>query len=74
VLGSLRTKLGGLERLALTVSSVGIVDTLFKALVDDGINIQMISKSGIKVLVGIADKYLELAVHTLHRVFGLDQQ
>ncbi len=74
MLGSLRTKLGGLERLALTVSSVGIVDTLFKALVDDGINIQMISKSGIKVLVGIADKYLELAVHTLHRVFGLDQQ
>ncbi len=37
-----------------------------------GINIQMISTSEIKVSVVVAEKYLELGVRTLHTAFGLD--
>ena len=46
---------------------------MFKALADEGINIQMISTSEIKTSVVIDEKYLELAVRQLHRVFELDQ-
>jgi len=54
-------------------SHAGIASTMFKTLADEGINIQLISTSEIKISVGIADRYLELAVRSLHRVFGLDE-
>jgi aspartate kinase len=53
-------------------SHAGIASTMFKALADEGINIQMISTSEIKVSVVVAEKYLELGVRTLHSAFGLD--
>ena len=46
---------------------------MFKALADEGINIQMISTSEIKISVVLDEKYLELAVRVLHRTFELDQ-
>jgi aspartate kinase len=55
-------------------SHVGIASKLFKALADEGINIQMISTSEIKVSVVIDEKYLELAVRVLHRAFELDRE
>jgi aspartate kinase len=55
-------------------SHVGIASKLFKALADEGINIQMISTSEIKVSVVIDEKYLELAVRVLHRAFELDKE
>ena len=54
-------------------SHVGIAARMFKALADEGINIQMISTSEIKISVVIDEKYLELAVRVLHQVFDLDQ-
>jgi aspartate kinase len=53
-------------------SHVGIAAKMFKALADEGINIQMISTSEIKTSVVIDEKYLELAVRQLHRVFELE--
>ena len=55
-------------------SHVGIASKLFKTLADEGINIQMISTSEIKVSVVIDEKYLELAVRVLHRAFELDKE
>ncbi len=55
-------------------SHVGIASTMFRTLADEGINIQMISTSEIKISVVIDEKYLELAVRVLHRAFGLEQQ
>ena len=55
-------------------SHVGVASLMFKTLSEDGINIQMISTSEIKVSVLIEDKYMELAVRALHKVFGLDQE
>ena len=55
-------------------SHVGIASKLFKTLADEGINIQMISTSEIKVSVVIDEKYLELAVRVLHKVFELDKE
>ena len=55
-------------------SHVGIASRLFKTLADEGINIQMISTSEIKVSVVIDEKYLELAVRVLHRAFELDKE
>ncbi len=46
---------------------------MFKTLADEGINIQMISTSEIKISVVIDEKYLELAVRALHQVFELEQ-
>ena len=46
---------------------------MFKTLADEGITIQVVSTCEIKCAVGIADRYLELAVRSLHRVFGLDE-
>ena len=54
-------------------SHPGVASQMFKALADDGINIQMISTSEIKISVVLDEKYLELAVRVLHRTFGLDQ-
>ncbi len=54
-------------------SHVGIASLMFQTLAQEGINIQMISTSEIKTSVIIADKYMELAVRTLHKAFGLDQ-
>jgi len=54
-------------------SHVGLASKMFKALADEGINIQMISTSEIKTSVVIDEKYLELAVRVLHRAFELDQ-
>jgi aspartate kinase len=53
-------------------SHVGIASRMFKALADEGIKIQMISTSEIKISVVIDEKYLELAVRVLHRAFELD--
>ena len=55
-------------------SHVGIASKLFKTLADEGINIQMISTSEIKVSVVIDEKYLELAVRVLHKAFELDKE
>lgn len=54
-------------------SHAGIAAKMFKALADEGINIQMISTSEIKTSVVVDEKYLELAVRQLHNTFELDQ-
>ena len=54
-------------------SHAGIASTAFRALAEEGINIQMISTSEIKVSVVIDEKYTELAVRVLHKIFNLDQ-
>jgi len=54
-------------------SHVGIASKMFKTLADEGINIQMISTSEIKISVVIDEKYLELAVRVLHKAFELDK-
>ena len=53
-------------------SHAGIASQMFRALAAEGINIQMISTSEIKISVVISEKYLELAVRTLHKSFGLE--
>jgi aspartate kinase len=55
-------------------SHVGIAATMFKALADENINIQMITTSEIKTSVLVDDKYMELAVRALHRAFELDKE
>jgi aspartate kinase len=54
-------------------SHVGIASKMFRALSEEGINIQMISTSEIKTSVVIDEKYIELAVRALHKAFDLDQ-
>jgi len=54
-------------------SHAGIASTAFRALAEEGINIQMISTSEIKVSIVIDEKYTELAVRVLHKAFNLDQ-
>jgi aspartate kinase len=51
----------------------GIASRMFRTLSEEGINIQMISTSEIKISVVIDEKYMELAVRALHKVFELDQ-
>jgi aspartate kinase len=53
-------------------SHVGIASTMFETLSKEGINIQMISTSEIKISVVIDDKYMELAVRALHKAFELE--
>jgi len=53
-------------------SHAGIASKMFGALAEEGINIQMISTSEIKISVVIDEKYLELGVRTLHSAFGLE--
>jgi len=52
-------------------SHAGVATTMFQTLAKEGINIQMISTSEIKISVVIDAKYTELAVRVLHEVFGL---
>jgi aspartate kinase len=54
-------------------SHVGIAAQMFRTLAEEGINIQMISTSEIKITVVVDDKYTELAVRVLHRAFELEQ-
>ena len=54
-------------------SHAGIAAQMFRTLAEEGINIQMISTSEIKITVVIDEKYTELAVRVLHRAFELDQ-
>jgi aspartate kinase len=53
-------------------SHSGVANTMFSALADKAINIQVISTSEIKVSVLIAAEYTELAVRALHTAYGLD--
>ncbi|MCC5860205.1 MAG: aspartate kinase [Ectothiorhodospiraceae bacterium] len=53
-------------------SHAGVASAMFEALASEGINIQMISTSEIKISVVIDEKYLELGVRALHSAFGLD--
>jgi len=54
-------------------SHVGIASKMFRTLAEEGINIQMISTSEIKISCIVEDKYMELAVRALHKAFGLEQ-
>ena len=54
-------------------SHVGVASKMFRALSEEGINIQMITTSEIKTSVVIDEKYMELAVRALHKAFDLDQ-
>jgi len=55
-------------------SHVGIASKMFRTLAEEGINIQMIATSEIKISVVIDEKYMELAVRVLHKAFDLDQE
>ena len=83
ILGGVQRQLGaraidGDERIA-KVSAVGVgmrshagvATRMFDALAAENINIQMISTSEIKISVVVAERYLELAVRTVHDAFGL---
>ncbi|MBI1906560.1 MAG: aspartate kinase [Rhodocyclales bacterium] len=54
-------------------SHPGVAATMFRTLGEEGINIQMIATSEIRISVAIEEKYLELAVRVLHQAFGLEQ-
>ncbi len=54
-------------------SHAGVASRMFKCLSEEGINIQMIATSEIKISVVVDDKYTELAVRALHKAFALDQ-
>jgi len=53
-------------------SHVGIAAKMFRALSEEGINIQMVTTSEIKTSVVIDEKYMELAVRALHKAFDLE--
>jgi len=55
-------------------SHAGVASRMFATLADSAINIQMITTSEIKISVVIDEKFLELAVRSLHSAFELDQQ
>src|SRR5262245_209625 len=55
-------------------SHAGIAAQMFRTLAEEGINIQMISTSEIKITVVIEEKYTELAVRVLHKAFELEQE
>ena len=54
-------------------SHAGVAAKMFEALAAEGINIQLITTSEIKITVVIEERYLELAVRSLHSAFGLEQ-
>jgi aspartate kinase len=54
-------------------SHAGIASSAFRTLAEEGINIEMISTSEIKISIVINEKYMELAVRALHKAFDLDQ-
>ena len=51
----------------------GVAARMFDVLAKEGVNVQMISTSEIKISVIIDEKYLELAVRVLHRAFELEK-
>ena len=53
-------------------SHAGIASTMFEAMATEGSNIELISTSEIKISIGVADRYVELAVRALHKAFGLE--
>ena len=53
-------------------SHAGVAQTMFRTLAENGINIQVISTSEIKISVLIAEQYTELALRALHTAYGLD--
>lgn len=53
-------------------SHAGVAATMFRALGEENINIQMITTSEIKITVIIEERYLELAVRSIHSAFDLD--
>jgi len=55
-------------------SHAGIACTMFEVLAKENINIRMISTSEIKISVVVDEKYMELAVRTLHNAFGLEEK
>ncbi|SDG99828.1 MULTISPECIES: aspartate kinase [unclassified Nitrosomonas] len=55
-------------------SHAGIASKMFRVLAEEGINIQMITTSEIKISVVVDEKYMELAVRVLHKIFDLDQE
>ncbi|RFA26384.1 aspartate kinase [Alkalilimnicola ehrlichii] len=55
-------------------SHAGVASLMFRSLADEGINIQMISTSEIKISVVVDEKYLELGVRALHTAFDLDDE
>jgi aspartate kinase len=55
-------------------SHAGIAARMFRTLAEEGINIQMISTSEIKITVVVDEKYMELAVRVLHKAFELEQE
>ncbi|HCZ17281.1 MAG TPA: aspartate kinase [Accumulibacter sp.] len=85
ILEGIRTKIGARDLSGDTttckVSAVGVgmrshpgvASKMFGALAKEGINLQMISTSEIKISVVIEEKYLELAVRVLHKAFGLEK-
>ncbi|MFK7974491.1 MAG: ACT domain-containing protein, partial [Halioglobus sp.] len=55
-------------------SHAGVASQMFNTLGEAGINIIMITTSEIKISVIIEEKFLELAVRSLHSSFGLDKE
>src|SRR5258708_21053772 len=55
-------------------SHAGVAATAFKALADRSINIRAITTSAIKISILLDRPYTDLAVRTLHSVYGLDKQ
>ena len=55
-------------------SHAGVAATMFEALAREGINIQMVSTSEIKISVVVAERYLELGLRCIHTAFGLDSE
>jgi aspartate kinase len=55
-------------------SHAGVASKMFESLAKDNINIQLITTSEIKISVVIEERYLELAVRSLHKAFGLEAE
>ena len=55
-------------------SHAGVAATMFEALAGEGINIQMVSTSEIKISVVVDERYLELGLRCMHAAFGLDSE
>jgi len=53
-------------------SHTGVAQTMFEALAERGINVEVISTSEIKISVLIDSEYTELAVRALHSAFELE--
>ncbi|MGB4248251.1 MAG: aspartate kinase [Pseudohongiellaceae bacterium] len=72
---SLDTKIAKISLVGVGMRShAGIASKMFKTLADESINIQIITTSEIKISVVIDEKYLELAVRSLHSAFGLGDE